>query len=67
MELLQFFKFDHLPEHLQVVSKPFYTLANRLDDLPNNPERAMAIRKLLEARDCAIRCMLFEGRPNVMD
>jgi ATP-dependent Clp protease ATP-binding subunit ClpA len=59
--LLQFFAYEHLPEHLQERSKPFGDLARRLvETLPRNPERTMALRKLLEAKDCAVRAKLFK-------
>jgi ATP-dependent Clp protease ATP-binding subunit ClpA len=59
--LLQFFAYEHLPEHLQEDSKPFGDLARRLvETLPRNPERTMAVRKLLEAKDCAVRAKLFK-------
>lgn len=57
---LQFFKYDHLPEKLQVVSKPFCDLAIRIvDSVPDNAEKNFALRKLLEAKDCAVRAVLF--------
>jgi hypothetical protein len=59
--LLQFFAYEHLPAHLQAVSKPFGELALQLvDSLPPNPERTTALRKLLEAKDCAVRALLFK-------
>jgi ferritin-like protein len=59
--LLQFFKYEHLPEHLQAVSKPFCELATQIaDTLPENPETTTALRKLLEAKDCAVRSVLFK-------
>jgi len=59
--LLQFFIYSHLPEFLQKVSKPFADMAQTLvTTLPSNPERTMALRKLLEAKDCAIRALLFK-------
>lgn len=61
MYLLQFFKYEHLPEHLQNVSRPFGELAKDIvDTLPDNPERTVALRKLLEAKDCAVRALLFK-------
>ena len=58
--LLQFFKYEHLPEHLQEISKPFGDLANQIvNTLPRNPERTTALRKLLEAKDCAVRAKIF--------
>lgn len=59
--MLQFFAYGHLPEHLQAISKPFGDLANQIvDTLPRNPERTAALRKLLEAKDCAVRANLFK-------
>jgi ferritin-like protein len=63
-QLLQFFEFSHLPEHLRTVSQPFHALAHVLyTTLPGNPEAEMAMRKLLEAKDCAVRARLFKERP----
>jgi hypothetical protein len=46
---------------LQEVSKPFHTLAHGLVDiLPSNPERTVALRKLLEAKDCAVRALIYK-------
>jgi hypothetical protein len=60
--MLQFFRYEHLPEHLQAMSRPFGVLARQLvENLPRNPERTVALRKLLEAKDCAVRALLFES------
>ena len=59
--LLQFFKYDHLPPKLQAVSQPFGDLAGMIVlQLPRNPERTASLRKLLEAKDCAVRALLFQ-------
>jgi hypothetical protein len=64
--LLQFFSYEHLPAHLARVSKPFAELARGICEeggplsLPSNPERTTALRKLLEAKDCAVRAVLFK-------
>lgn len=64
--LLQFFAYEHLPAHLARVSKPFGDLARSLCEqggpleIPSNPERTTALRKLLEAKDCAVRAVLFK-------
>lgn len=56
---IEFFKYQHLPAHLQIVSKPFAELAETLaNELPDNEESQMAMRKLLEAKDCAVRALL---------
>lgn len=58
--LQQFFAYEHLPESLQNISKPFGELATQIiQTLPRNPERTVALRKLLEAKDCAVRAHLF--------
>jgi ferritin-like protein len=59
--MMQFFAYEHLPPHLQKVSATFWTLANYVDtQLPANPERTVALRKLLEAKDCAVRAVLYK-------
>lgn len=59
--LLQYFKYDHLKPELQEISKPFCDVAAwMVETLPSNPERTAALRKLLEAKDCAVRAKLFE-------
>jgi len=57
--ILQFFEYGHLPEALAKVSKPFCELARDLvATLPRNPERSVALRKLLEAKDAAVRARI---------
>jgi hypothetical protein len=71
--ILQFFAYSHLPGHLQMVSKPFCELAHAIvrgdnnaesgtctfgPPLPRNPERTVALRKLLEAKDAAVRALV---------
>jgi hypothetical protein len=58
--LLAFFTYDHLPEHLKRVSKPFCDLAHHLaEDLDlEGAELTVGLRKLLEAKDCAVRAAL---------
>lgn len=61
-QLLQFFKYEHLPPHLQEISKPFCDLANHIvNTLPPNAETTTALRKLLESKDCAVRSKLFKS------
>jgi len=62
--LLQFFEYSHLPLNLSEVSRPFHTLAHELvRKLPRNPERTVALRKLLESKDCAVRAKLWTELP----
>lgn len=61
--MLQFFAYDHLPEVLRAVSAPFALLANQIvETVPRNPERTVALRKLLEAKDCAVRAKLLKTK-----
>lgn len=53
--LLNYFRYDHLPEHLQAVSKPFCDLAHDMALRLEGPEATVCLRKLLEAKDCAVR------------
>jgi hypothetical protein len=62
--MLQFFEFEHLPAHLAAVSQPFGVLAAELvNTVPRNPERTAALRKLLEAKDCAVRALIYREEP----
>lgn len=57
--VLKFFKYDHLPVHLQDVSRPFAVLADQVAARANDsPETTVALRKLLEAKDAAVRAVL---------
>ena len=60
--IMQFFAYAHLPERLQAVSRPFGELAEQIvATLPRNPERTVALRKLLEAKDAAVRALIFKA------
>ena len=56
--IAQFFTFAHLPPHLAAVSKTFAAVALSTLELPRNPERTVALRKLLESKDAAVRAAL---------
>ena len=56
--MMKFFGFEHLPPHLQEVSRRFYLLAEFICTLPRSAERTVALRKLLESKDAAVRAAL---------
>jgi hypothetical protein len=57
--ILRFFHYEHLPPALQLRSRRFCDLARFIfDTTPRNAERTAALRKLLEAKDCAVRAAL---------
>jgi hypothetical protein len=56
--ILRFFVFAHLPEKLQGVSFAFASLAVQVMELPRSAERTVALRKLLESKDAAVRAAL---------
>ncbi len=59
--IMRYFKYAHLPIAMQEVSRPFGELAERMHDkLPAGPERSVALRKLLESKDAAVRASLPE-------
>lgn len=59
--MLRWFEYAHLPVHLQEVSAPFRELAERICLLESGPERTVALRKLLESKDAAVRAALHPG------
>jgi hypothetical protein len=60
--MLKWFAWTHLPEHLQGVSRPFADLADQLCAVVQpGPERTVALRKLLEAKDSAVRAAAHPG------
>lgn len=57
--LMKYFNYEHLPETLQCVSRPFGDLARDLENnLPDGAEKSVGLRKLLEAKDCFVRAAL---------
>jgi len=60
--MLKWFECAHLPEHLQAVSLPFCELATSVcNSCEPGPERTVSLRKLLEAKDAAVRARLHPG------
>ena len=61
--MLKWFDYGHLPEHLQEISNPFSDLAKLIivQSIQAGPERTVALRKLLEAKDAAVRAKLHPG------
>ena len=59
---LKWFEYAHLPDHLQVISKPFNQLARKIcRSIEPGPERTVALRKLLESKDAAVRAVVSPG------
>lgn len=57
--ILHFFHYVHLPPTLQETSRRFFELAFAIiRTIPRNAERSTALRKLLEAKDAAVRANL---------
>jgi len=60
--MMKWFAYAHLPEKFQAVSKPFGDLAqNIVSTIEPGPERTVALRKLLEAKDAAVRAVVSPG------
>jgi hypothetical protein len=63
--LIQFFSYEHLPAHLQAISKRCGELAQYMDEtLDENAEKTVGLRKLLEAKDCFVRALLEKKEKN---
>jgi hypothetical protein len=60
--LLRYFRFEHLPPTLQVISRPFSELAHAMVELVptegDQVELTAGLRKLLESKDCMVRAAL---------
>jgi len=57
--ILKYFQYQHLPEHLQEVSRDFCILAQDIDTkYVDSPEKSAGLRKLLEAKDCIVRASM---------
>ena len=58
-DILRYFESKHLPPALAAVSSSFEELAVEIDEyIPNGPEKSVALRKLLESKDAAVRASL---------
>ena len=54
-DIMDFFEYEHLPLKLQDISQPFCGLARWIHStVPDNAERSVSLRKLLEAKDAAL-------------
>lgn len=64
-DILAHFRYDHLPPHLQRISKPICELAHAMahDDELGGAELTAGLRKLLEAKDCLVRARVVTKTP----
>lgn len=58
IDILRFFKYEHLPPQLQEVSKPICEFARTMSYEGKGPELIAGLRKLLEAKDCLVRSVM---------
>jgi len=57
--IMKYFTYDHLPAPLAGVSEEFCLLAKYVEvSLPSGAEKSTALRKLLEAKDAAVRTLI---------
>lgn len=57
--ILRYFSTGHLPAELAEVSVQFQVIAEWVDNtLPSGAEKSTALRKLLEAKDAAVRAAI---------
>ena len=58
IDILKYFKYEHLPKNLQAVSKPICELAEQMSMVGSGAELTVGLRKLLEAKDCFVRSLI---------
>jgi hypothetical protein len=60
--MMKWFAYEHLPPALKEISSAFHSLAWFVcEKLDSGPERTVALRKLLEAKDAAVRAKVHPG------
>ena len=61
-EIARWFEFSHLDEPLRSISESCADLASEMLDVitVESAELTHGLRKLLEAKDCLVRAMIFE-------
>jgi len=60
--ILKFFGYEHLQGELRKTSLKFSDLAYWIErNVADGPEKTVALRKLLEAKDAAVRAKLHPG------
>ena len=60
--MMKWFSYTHLPSHLKPTSAQFFNLAlGIVNEIEPGPERTVALRKLLEAKDAAVRAVVNPG------
>lgn len=60
VDIVRFFEYSHLPQHLRSASEHFYYLAWSLLAMQetDNPQLTIALQDLLRAKDAFVRSML---------
>lgn len=60
--LVKFFSYDGMSEELKEIVLPFGMMARQLcEQVAPGPERTVCLRKLLEAKDAAVRAYTYPG------
>ena len=63
VHLLGLFDDEHLPAHLQAVSRPCRKLAYKMaEDMADSPELTFGLRQLLLAKDAFVRCAVVKAK-----
>ena len=57
--MMKWFEYEHLPPNLREISQPFCFLAREMcHKIEPGVERTVCLRKLLEAKDAAVRAVV---------
>lgn len=63
--LLQFFQFENLEGVERQITETYYWTAQKILDLPRNPERTVALRELLNSKEAALRALKYVTEESV--
>ncbi|MFI1535586.1 hypothetical protein [Streptomyces anandii] len=63
--VLRHFRYDHLPPHLQEISRPFHDLAHQLASTLTGPEVTRALGDLFDAKNWAVCARLAQDDQEV--
>jgi hypothetical protein len=57
-DLLRYFEYDHLPPHLQEISRPIHDLAHDMAARLSGPQLTHGLFDLIRAKDCFVRAAI---------
>lgn len=57
--MIKWLSYEHLPKELQPIVQKYHNMGLIIcGTIPSGPERTVALRKLVESKDCAVRAVI---------